>query len=79
MLAPWRREPYRLFFPLGLLLGWCGVLHWLLYGTGVLADYRPVFHAIAQVQGFLITRVHSPARRTRRRGQPAASVRITRT
>ena len=49
-----RREPYRLFFPLGLLLGWAGVLHWLLHGAGWLANYRPVFHAIAQVQGFLM-------------------------
>jgi uncharacterized protein involved in response to NO len=50
----WRREPYRVLFPLGLLLGWSGVLHWLLHGLGWLADYRPVFHSIAQVQGFLI-------------------------
>jgi uncharacterized protein involved in response to NO len=50
----WRREPYRLFFPLGLLLAWAGVLHWLLHALGALPDYRPVFHSIAQIQGFMI-------------------------
>lgn len=50
----WRRQPYRLFFPLGLLLAWAGVGHWLLHGLGFLEDYRPVFHAIAQIQGFMI-------------------------
>jgi uncharacterized protein involved in response to NO len=52
--AVWRREPYRLFFPLGLALAWAGVLHWLLHALGLLPDYRPVFHSIAQIQGFLI-------------------------
>lgn len=50
----WRREPYRLFFPLGALLAWAGVLHWLLHATGVLVDYKPVFHSIAQIQGFML-------------------------
>jgi uncharacterized protein involved in response to NO len=52
-LPLWRREPYRVFFPLGLALAWAGVLHWLLHGLGWLADYRSVFHAITQIQGFL--------------------------
>ena len=50
----WRREPYRVFFPLGLALAWAGVLHWLLHGVGLLQDYRPVFHSITQIQGFLM-------------------------
>jgi len=50
----WRREPYRVFFPLGLALAWAGVLHWLLHGLGLLPDYRPVFHSITQIQGFLM-------------------------
>lgn len=50
----WRREPYRLFFPLGALLAWAGVLHWLLHSVGLLADYRSVFHSIAQIQGFMM-------------------------
>ncbi|MFQ5767128.1 MAG: NnrS family protein, partial [Acidobacteriota bacterium] len=51
--ASLRQEPYRLFFPLGILLAWGGILHWLLHAMGLLEDYRPVFHSIVQIQGFL--------------------------
>lgn len=51
--ASWQAQPYRLFFPLGLVLIWAGVLHWLLHGLGLLPQYRPVFHAITQIQGFM--------------------------
>jgi uncharacterized protein involved in response to NO len=51
----WRREPYRVFFPLGVLLAWGGVLHWLLHAVGVLEHYQPVFHAVTQIQGFLMS------------------------
>lgn len=51
---PLRREPFRLFFPLGVLLSWAGVGHWLLHGLGVLPDFKPIFHAMTQIQGFLI-------------------------
>lgn len=50
----WRREPYRLLFPLGTLLSWAGVSHWLLYSVGLSQDYRSIFHAITQIQGFLM-------------------------
>jgi uncharacterized protein involved in response to NO len=57
-VEPWplllRREPFRILFPLGLLLSWAGVSHWLLYAVGVLLDYQPIFHAMAQIQGFLM-------------------------
>ncbi len=46
-------NPWRMFFPLGVLLGWAGVLHWLLYAAGVTDQYRAVFHATAQIQGFI--------------------------
>ena len=49
----WRREPYRVLFPLGAMLAWAGVLHWLLHSVGILPEYKPVFHAIAQIQGFM--------------------------
>jgi len=49
----WRREPYRVLFPLGVLLAWAGVLHWLLFAVGVTDEYRSIFHSMAQVQGFL--------------------------
>jgi uncharacterized protein involved in response to NO len=52
-LASLVRDPWRVFFPLGVLLGWTGVLHWLLYAFGVSDEYRAVFHATAQIQGFL--------------------------
>jgi uncharacterized protein involved in response to NO len=51
----WRREPYRVFFPLGIVLAWSGVLHWQFHALGWLPDYRPVFHAITQIQGFMIS------------------------
>jgi uncharacterized protein involved in response to NO len=41
-------------FPLGALLAWAGVLHWLLHALGLLANYEPVFHSIAQIQGFMM-------------------------
>ncbi|MBF5045728.1 MULTISPECIES: NnrS family protein [Myxococcaceae] len=53
----WRREPYRLLFPLGALLGVAGVLPWLLFGLGASLRYDPVFHALALVQGFLASYV----------------------
>ena len=49
----WRREPFRLLFPLGALLSWAGVFHWLLFGLGVTEAYRSIFHSLAQVEGFL--------------------------
>jgi uncharacterized protein involved in response to NO len=51
--APLGGDPWRLFFPLAVLLAWAGTLGWLLYGTGATDSYLSVFHATAQVQGFL--------------------------
>jgi len=50
----WTGQPFRVLFPLGLVMIWAGVLHWFLHGVGILSDYRPVFHSIVQVQGFLM-------------------------
>lgn len=53
--APWyRREPYLLFFPLGIALSWAGVGHWLLFSLGASARFDPIFHAMTQIQGFLM-------------------------
>lgn len=52
-IPAWRREPYRALFPLGVLLAWAGVLHWLLLATGVIEEYRSIFHALAQIEGFM--------------------------
>lgn len=47
------RDPWRLFFPVSLVLTWSGVVHWLLFAVGVTDRYRSVFHSTAQIQGFL--------------------------
>lgn len=53
----WRREPYAVFFPLGLALSWAGVGRWLdVAVAGHAGSYVSIwiFHAITQVQGFLL-------------------------
>jgi uncharacterized protein involved in response to NO len=46
-------DPYRLLFPLGVFLAWAGVGQWLLFTFGVTPEFRVVFHAMVQIQGFL--------------------------
>jgi uncharacterized protein involved in response to NO len=50
----WRREPFRFFFPLGVLLAWIGIGHWLLYAAGMTSSYSCLFHGLVQMQGFLM-------------------------
>lgn len=50
----WRREPYIVFFPLGIVLAWAGIGHWLAYALGRTAHYGAIFHSMAQVEGFLL-------------------------
>ncbi len=50
-----QREPYRIFFPQGILLAIAGIGHWTLHALGVLEDYRSVFHAMTLVQGFMLS------------------------
>jgi uncharacterized protein involved in response to NO len=50
-----RREPFRLFFPLGIALAWGGVGHWLTYATGLTTTYSCNAHALVQVQGFILS------------------------
>jgi len=60
-----RRDPYKLFFPLGLLCGWLGVSHWFFYGFGYIPAYSGLGHALiltgamlgAFAYGFLLTMV----------------------
>jgi hypothetical protein len=49
------REPYRVLFPWGALLAWAGVSHWTLHALGVISDYHSIFHAMTQIQGFLMS------------------------
>jgi uncharacterized protein involved in response to NO len=50
----WRSEPFRIFFPLGVLFAWIGVGHWLIYATGVAATYSCKFHGLVQMQAFMM-------------------------
>jgi uncharacterized protein involved in response to NO len=52
--ASLRAEPFRLFFPLALVLGVTGVAHWVLYTTGAIGSYLARFHAVTQTQAFLV-------------------------
>ena len=48
---PWRREPYRILFPIGGALGVSAVLPFVFRGAG--GGSLALFHSIAQIQGFL--------------------------
>jgi uncharacterized protein involved in response to NO len=50
----WRAEPFRLFFPLGALLGWVGVGQWLLYAAGAVETYSCLRHGLLQMQAFMM-------------------------
>jgi uncharacterized protein involved in response to NO len=52
---PWRAEPFRVFFPLGVLLAWMGVGHWLFYRIGVRSTYSCELHGIIQMQAFMMS------------------------
>lgn len=46
-------DPYRIFFPLGIVLGVMGVAIWPLYYFGMTGGYSGRSHAFVQVCGFL--------------------------
>jgi uncharacterized protein involved in response to NO len=48
-----KTEPYRVFFPLGILFGLAGVSIWPLYYFHITAGYSGRAHALAQATGFL--------------------------
>ena len=48
-----RREPFRLFFPLGVALAWIGIGHWIAYWGGWIGSYSCLAHGLVQIQGFL--------------------------
>lgn len=58
-------EPYRLFFPLGILMGIWGVSHWFWYALGISSSYSGFFHSSIQIlvymscfiAGFLLTAI----------------------
>ena len=46
-------EPYRVFFPLGILFGAVGATHWFFYSVGWIPAYSGLFHSTVQTQGYL--------------------------
>ena len=50
----WQAEPFRVFFPLAVLLGWGGIGHWFLYAVGMTTTYSCTAHGIVQMQSFLL-------------------------
>lgn len=52
-VSGWRRDPYKILFPLGVLLGFWGTVPWLLTATGASTAYPSAFHATVMFQGFL--------------------------
>src|SRR5439155_5858680 len=46
-------DPYRIFFPLGIVLGAMGVSIWPLYYFGITDGYSGRAHAFVQTDGFL--------------------------
>jgi uncharacterized protein involved in response to NO len=50
----WRGEPFRIFFPLGVVLAWLGIGHWLAYTTGLSGSYSCQLHGLVQTEAFLI-------------------------
>lgn len=47
-----RSEPFRLFFPMGMLSGFVGVAHWGWYYSGIIDTYSCNYHGLMQMQGF---------------------------
>jgi len=50
----WRRQPYRLFFPLAVVMVWAGIVPWLFVAWGWLPHVVGVYHSIVQIQGFML-------------------------
>lgn len=47
-------EPYRIFFPLGILCGIFGIGHWFVYASGWAATYSTYMHASIQIETYMI-------------------------
>lgn len=47
-----RSEPFRIFFPVGIVLGFIGVSHWGWYYSGLTDTYSCNYHGLMQIQGF---------------------------
>lgn len=47
------REPFRVFFPVGLFLGMIGVSLWIFYYAGITDSYPGISHARLMIEGFI--------------------------
>lgn len=47
------QEPYRIFFPLGILIGVIGAAHWFFYWMGWISAYSGLLHSAIQIQGYM--------------------------
>ena len=47
------KEPFRIFFPVGLTLGIVGVLLWPIYYAGLITTYPATAHARLMIEGFM--------------------------
>jgi uncharacterized protein involved in response to NO len=52
-LTRWASEPFRLFFPLGILAAVAGVMMWPLFYAGKLGFYPGEAHARVMIEGFM--------------------------
>ncbi|MDP7038776.1 MAG: NnrS family protein [Myxococcota bacterium] len=48
------QDAYRFFFPLGIVLVWVGLGHWVAHALGFVEHYRSIFHSMVQIQGFML-------------------------
>ncbi|MBI1884178.1 MAG: NnrS family protein [Chlamydiae bacterium] len=46
-------DPYRLFFPLAIVMGMVGVGHWLFFALGWTSSYSGFFHSSIQMQAYM--------------------------
>lgn len=46
-------EPYRIFFPLGILWGIVGISHWLFYAVKWIPAYSMQLHSAIQISGYM--------------------------
>jgi uncharacterized protein involved in response to NO len=51
----WRGEPYRLLFPLGIVMGVYGLLLWPAYAYGLSPAYPGLLHARVMIECFLLS------------------------
>lgn len=54
IIASALREPYRIFFPLGILAGAIGASHWAFYALGWISHYSGYFHSSVQMKSYML-------------------------